>query len=100
MILVQILHLGVHGGVVSHCFGEFLCVAVADCIRGCQYLQEMCFPRGGERHCWLVLVSMKAIGLRARAACNEAVCSGNDGEWSRRESGGVKGLATPISQQN
>ena len=73
MIFVQILHLGVHGSIVDHCFGEFLCVAVANRVCGRQSLQEMHFPRGGERHCWLVLVFMKAIGLRARAACDEAV---------------------------
>ncbi len=54
-------------------------------------------PREMLRWVWGFLVSMKAIGLRARAACDEAVCGGNDGEWIRRESGGVKGLATPIS---
>ena len=43
------------------------------------------------------LVSMKAIGLWAGVACDEAVCGGNDGEWIRQESGRVKGLATPIS---
>ena len=51
----------------------------------------MLFPRGGEQHCWLVLVSMKAIGLRASAmkaiglrssaAFDKAMGGGNDGEW-------------------
>ena len=40
---------------------------------------------------------MKAIDLRARAACDEALCGGNDGEWIRRGSKGIEGLATPIS---
>ena len=80
MILVQILHLGIHSGVVNHCFGEFPRVVVADHVRSCQSLQEMHFPREGEWHCWLVVVSMKAIGLRARAACDKTVCGRNDGE--------------------
>ncbi len=33
VVLAQVLHLGVHGGVVRHCFQVFLHVAVADCVQ-------------------------------------------------------------------
>jgi hypothetical protein len=82
---------------VGHCLSEFPRVAFTNHVRGCQSLKEMHFPRGGERHCLLVLVSMKAIGLRARAACNEVLCGENDRGWIRQGSRGVEGLATPIS---
>ncbi len=41
VVLVDVLHLGVDGGVVGHCFGEFCRIAVADRICGCQSLKEM-----------------------------------------------------------
>ncbi len=35
VVLAQVLHLGVHGGIVSHCFRVFLYIAVADCVQRC-----------------------------------------------------------------
>ena len=47
VVLVKLLHLGVDGSIVGHCFGEFCRIAVADRIRCGQSVKEMCFPRGG-----------------------------------------------------
>jgi hypothetical protein len=33
VVLAQVLHLGVHGGGVSHCFQVFLHIVVADCVQ-------------------------------------------------------------------
>jgi len=46
VVFVEVLHLGVDGGVVCHCFGEFSRIAVADRVCGRQTLKEMRFPRG------------------------------------------------------
>jgi hypothetical protein len=51
----------------------------------------MCFLRGGEQHCWLFLVSMKAIGLQASVTFNKAMGGGNDGEWIRGASSERRG---------
>ncbi len=47
VILIEVFHLDVDGGVMGHCFGEFSHVVVANRVRGCQSLKGMRFPRGG-----------------------------------------------------